>query len=98
MSHWIKDIQAEWKEIATNLKKATQFSVSWCYINAPLTHPVIHCFADASQSAYGAVVFFTQDDQVSFVTAKTRVAPLKMFTIPWLELMAAMIGTRLTLW
>lgn len=91
-----KDIQAEWKEIATNLKKATQFSVSQCYINACMTHPVIHCFADTSQSAYGAVVFFTQDDQVSFVTAKTCVAPLKMLTIPRLELMAAMVGTRLT--
>ena len=91
-----KDIQAEWKEIAINLKKASQFSVSQCYINAPLTHLVIHCFADASQSAHGAEVFFTKDDQVSFVTAKARVAPLKMLTIPQLKLMAAMVGTHLT--
>ena len=62
------------------------------------THPVIHCFADASQSIhiYSAVVFFTQDDQVSFVTAKTCVAPLKTLTIPRLELMAAIVGTHLT--
>ena len=91
-----KDIEVKWIEIATNLKKATQFSVSQYYINACMTHPVIHCFADASQSAYGAVVFFTQDDQVSFVTVKTHVAPLKTLTIPRLELMAAMVGTCLT--
>ena len=46
--------------------------------------------------AYGAVVFTVLQDQVSFVTAKTRVAPLKQLTLPWLELMAALIATRLT--
>jgi len=61
-----------------------------------MTHPVIHCFADASQHAYGAIVFFMQDNKVSFVTAKTRVAPLKTLTIPRLELMAALVATRLT--
>ena len=64
-----KDIEVKWIEIATNLKKATQFSVSQYYINACMTH---------------------------LVTAKTRVALLKTLTIPWLELMAAMVGTRLT--
>ena len=89
------DIQAQWRDIATNLKEATQFTVSRCYFNAYMTDPVIHCFADASQLAYGAIVFLTQDNQVSFVTAKTRMAPLKT-TIPQLELMAAMIAARLT--
>ena len=90
------DIQTQWRDIATNLKEATQFTVSRCYFNTCMTDPVIHCFADASQLAYGAIVFLTQGNQVSFVTAKTRVAPLKTLTIPRLELMAAMIAARLT--
>jgi len=54
------------------------------------------CFSDPSQHAYGGIVFFTQDNKVSFVTAKTHVAPLKTLTIPRLELMTALIATRLT--
>jgi len=60
-----------------------------------MTHLVIHCFADASQHAYGAIVFFTQDKKVSFVTAKTRVVPLKTLTILRLELIAALVATQL---
>ena len=87
------ELQAEWKEVATDLKKAKQFSVSRCYFDVCITDPSIHCFADASQSAYGAIVFLLQGNQVSFVISKTRVAPLKVLTIPRLELMVA---TQLT--
>jgi len=57
---------------------------------------VIHCFADASQKTYGAIIFITDKEQTSFVLAKTHVAPLKQLTLPRLELMAALIATRLT--
>ena len=90
------DLQSEWKNIATDLKNAKQFSVSRCYFNACITHPSIHCFADASQHAYGAIVFLIQDNHASFVIAKTRVAPLKVLTIPRLELLAALVATCLT--
>jgi len=58
------------------------------------TQPVLHCFADASQKAYGAIYL---QEQTFFVVAKTRVIPLKQLTLPCLELMAALIATRLTL-
>ena len=90
------NIHAEWKNAATDVKKATQFSVSRCYFNTHVSHPSIHCFVDASQQAYGAIVFLVQGNQTSFVISKTRVAPLKALTIPRLELMAALVGTRLT--
>lgn len=88
--------QAQWRDIATDLKATAQFSVSRRYFNVCLSHPTIHCFADASQHAYGAIVFLVQNSQVSFVIAKARVAPLKSLTIPRLELMAALVATRLT--
>ena len=63
------------------------------YLNAHITHPSIHCFADASQHEYEAIVFLIQDNHASFVIAKTRVAPLKALTI---ELIAALVAMRLT--
>jgi len=36
------------------------------------------------------------NEQVSFVLAKTPVAPLKQLTLPRLEVMAALVGTRVT--
>ena len=55
----------------------------------------LHVFADASTRAYGAVAFFTSDSDINFVMAKNRVAPLKRLTLPKLELMAAVIASRI---
>ena len=52
-------------------------------------------FADASTKAYGAVAYLSNQDQTSFVMAKGHVAPLKQITLPKLELMAAVIATKL---
>ena len=91
-----EELHKEWKEIATDLKAATRLSIRRCYFTTSLTHPIVHCFADASQKAYGAVVFLVLQSEVCFVTAKSRVAPLKQLTLPRLELMAVLIATRLT--
>ena len=61
----------------------------------------LHTFVDASEDAYGAVVYARctyKDDSVSstIVAAKTRVAPSAATSSPRLELMAAMVGVRLT--
>jgi hypothetical protein len=62
-------------------------------------HSGLHVFVDASQEAYGAVVYLrTQEHdeaEVRFVSAKAKVAPLQAMSIPRLELMAAVLGTRL---
>ena len=61
----------------------------------------LHTFVDASQDAYGAVVYARctyKDGSVSsnMVAAKNRVAPSISTSIPRLELMAAVVGVRLT--
>ena len=56
----------------------------------------LRTFADASLNAYGVVVYILQGNQILFVVAKTRVAPLRKLTLPKLELMAALVATRLT--
>lgn len=59
----------------------------------------MHTFVDASENGFAAVVYlrFEQDDVVetSFVSAKTRVAPLKFLSIPRSELQAGILGVRL---
>ena len=59
----------------------------------------LHVFAVASISAYGAVAYLlwpTQDiPEVRLVSAQTRVAPLCQSTISQLELMAALIASRI---
>ena len=61
----------------------------------------LYTFADASEVAYGAVVYARycyQDGSIStnIVAAKTRVAPSKATSIPRLELMGAVTGVHLS--
>ncbi|MCF1458716.1 MAG: hypothetical protein LPH21_14545, partial [Shewanella sp.] len=61
----------------------------------------LHTFLDASESAYGAVVYARctyEDGTVStnIVSALTRVSPNIATSIPRLELMGAIVGVRLT--
>ena len=49
------DLHAEWKNIATDIKNATQISMSRCYLDTHVTNTSIYCFVDASQQAYGAI-------------------------------------------
>lgn len=64
----------------------------------------LHCFSDASMQAYAAVVYLRAYNEsedrsdVSFVLGKSRLAPIKDkkdLQIPRLELLGALIGSRL---
>ena len=60
----------------------------------------LHCFCDASTTAYAAAVYIRQPiSQGQFrsqlLVAKTRVAPIKTLCIPRLELCAALLGAQL---
>ena len=61
----------------------------------------LHTFVDASENAYGAVVYArcqNGDGTIStnIVASKTRVSPNIATSIPRLELMGAIVGMRLT--
>ena len=94
-------IREQWNDIADNLQKAVHGSISRRYFtvdndDCKTQTQEIHGFADASLKAYGAVIYIQQANEVSFVIAKTRVAPLSKLTLPKLELMAALVAARLT--
>ena len=89
-----------WFGVLSDLK---QLQISICLGEKRRTFDTmsLHTFVDASQDAYGAVVYARctyKDGSVSsnMVAAKTRVAPSISTSIPRLELMAAVVGVRLT--
>jgi hypothetical protein len=59
----------------------------------------IHGFCDSSKELYCAVVYFrfvyNESVKVSFLAAKTKVAPLKTLTIPRLELLGCLLLSKL---
>ncbi|XP_059047592.1 uncharacterized protein LOC131843017 [Achroia grisella] len=59
----------------------------------------LHMFCDASSNAYAACIFLRSDYKgkitIRLISAKSRIAPPKKPSIPRLELLAALIGSRL---
>ena len=90
-----------WIKLFTDIERLKHMEFPRCLKPSITTGlSVMHIFADASISTYGAVAYLlwpTQDiPEVRLVSAKARVAPLRQSRIPRLELMAALIASRLT--
>lgn len=66
---------------------------------SPSTDIEIHVFCDASERAYGAVLYirYVQDNAINvrLVCSRNRISPIKKITLPRLELLATLIGARL---
>ncbi|XP_058977874.1 uncharacterized protein LOC131802204 [Musca domestica] len=73
-------------------------SISQSFDTHTDTEVQLHTFVDASKDGYAAVCYFRlkKNDTIvcSIVGSKTRVAPIKITSVPRLELMAALIGSR----
>ncbi|XP_046868666.1 uncharacterized protein LOC124461157 [Drosophila willistoni] len=93
--------QADWKIWVKLLPKINEVRISRCMPKVCCARRVqLHTFVDASINAYAALVYLRAEvDGIvhcSLVASKTRVAPLKPVSIPRMELMAAVLGLRLT--
>lgn len=86
----------EWAAIINDIQQLSKLTIEQQFFKTgfPSTNIRLHVFADASTRAYGAVAYLTSDNDVTFVMAKNRVAPLKNLTLPKLELMATVIASR----
>ena len=90
-----KEITDTWLTILPDLMKLSQFTVPRTYFSTSDTSTFhLYAFADASTKAYGAVVYIRRNQETSLVMSKSRVAPIKTITLPKLELMAAVMATR----
>ena len=63
------------------------------------TEQQLHIFSDASMEAYGAVIYLRQkidgENSVTFVLAKGKVAPVRVVSVPRLELLGACLAVRI---
>ncbi|XP_055715024.1 uncharacterized protein LOC129809241 [Phlebotomus papatasi] len=95
------ELQEKWTKFINTLPQLNEIIIPRWASNIPNpTSAVIHGFADASKSAYGAAVYLVTDDGQSFsshlLISKSRVAPTKNpLTIPKLELCAAELCANL---
>ena len=93
--------QKEYRQWAEELQQLDSIRIPRHVFNheAGIKEAEMHVFCDASQKAICAVAYFRWKQpgkiNVGFVTARSRVAPVKTLTIPRLELQAAVLGTRL---
>jgi len=94
-------LEAKAQEWFEELSELPELRIPRCLRHAAEVEDVtLHIFADASQEAYGAVLYARhryKDGTVTcnLVASKSRVAPLHAVSIPRLELMAAVVGLRL---
>ena len=84
------------------LEELENFAIPRCYKPLDFGQVVkaeLHHFSDASLKGYGQCSYLRLTNQVgkvhcSFVVGKARVAPLKIVTVPRLELTAAVVSVR----
>ncbi|KAG7313182.1 hypothetical protein JYU34_000276 [Plutella xylostella] len=95
-----EDISEEFRKWLQYLPLLRDFRIPRRFCTKPYNEgrKSLHVFCDSSSKAYATCVFVRTevDDDVTvrLVMAKARVAPVKKITIPRLELMAAVMATR----
>ena len=96
-----EDLDEIWQRWTDDLRRIHELRLPrHLFNNRRVTAVDLHMFCDASERGFSAVLYYrwkTEDGEVhvSFVGAKSRVAPTKRLTIPRLELQAAVLGTRM---
>ena len=89
------DLKTRWATIATSLQSIQTLPTYRPYLSSDAGCRELHVFVDASKKGYGAVAYICQDGKSSLIMSKSRVAPIRELKLPKLELMAAVIGSRL---
>lgn len=89
-----EEMISQWKTIVQSLNNLKFLKIPRWMAHDPEDGIELHGFADASQLAYGAVIYAklgTIKPRIFIVVAKSRVAPLKIVSIPRLELKVALL-------
>lgn len=92
----------KWRHWAKYLPSIEQIRIPRCYLSilslANENNIELHIFVDASRDAFAAAAYYRVENEIvecSLISAKTRVAPLKLLSVPRLELEGAILGVRL---
>ena len=102
---WDQTVSAKdlglWQDWLADLPKLSEVSIPRCFHPVdfePVTYQ-LHSFSDASNSAYASVTYLRMVDgagrvHCAFVMGKSRLSPLKVISIPRLELSAALLAVN----
>ena len=89
---------------SADLPKLENIKIPRSYFSGPFDNIELHMFGDSSQDIFSAVAFFRArvtsptgkiKTELAFVLWKARVAPMKVMTVPKLELQAALLAARM---
>lgn len=95
------DLACSFIKLITSLQHLSEINIPRHVTTQYIQHLELHIFTDASQDAYGACAYLrstcerTNKVVVRLLCAKSKVAPLKVVSIPRLELCGALVGARL---
>ncbi|XP_036217946.2 uncharacterized protein [Bactrocera oleae] len=95
------DINAVWEKWRKQLPEVVKYAIPRFYFGNGIPQILqLHVFVDASEDAFAAVAYLRSQTSsgkidVTFVSSKSKCAPMKTLTVPRLELQAAVLGTRL---
>ena len=97
-----EDKVQRWIDWIDGLADMKSYKIPRCITNqhTDIKHAELHHFSDASQMAYGAASYLRLIDSSGSITSillmsKAHLAPLKVMTIPRLELQAASVSVKL---
>lgn len=105
-SNWDEDIsdehQKRFEDWLSHKHEVEKLMIPRCYLisflNWDKTETQLHVFVDAGADAYASVAYLRikKDEKLEcrLISAKTRVAPIRLTSIPRLELEAARLGAR----
>ncbi|GBO43773.1 hypothetical protein AVEN_79693-1 [Araneus ventricosus] len=84
------DIAQEWSSFLSSLNYMKNIKIPRFVLRPNPKEIILHGFSDASEKAYGAVIYLqsvcdSSDNNTFLLCSKSRVAPIKSVTIPRLE-------------
>ena len=97
-----KDLQNRWEEWKADLQLLSKIEIPR-YIGSIhkqyITPIELHTFGDASEAAYASISYLKSIDEdgevyITLMNSKTKVAPIKVVSLPRLELLAAVLAAR----
>lgn len=95
-----ENLKIKWEKWVSELPQLSNVAVPRCLRRAYPENIELHLFSDASNDAFASVAYLVcryQDSSPSsrLIASKCRVSPVKAMTIPRLELMGAILSSRL---
>ncbi|TNN20804.1 Gag-Pol polyprotein, partial [Schistosoma japonicum] len=97
-----EDERTRWFEFLNDMQQVENIFFPRCMLAPDMDHSLIelHIFSDASEVGYGLVAYSRcyvagEEAYCQLISAKARVEPLKVQTIPHLELTAAVLAARI---